>query len=656
MFSGICMFVHQMKNMQFKLKIPIVFVALLAWVVIVSSCANIGMPTGGPRDTIPPELVATSPEYGALNYKGKDVRLTFDEYIMPDKVSEELVISPPLAKRPVIKTKSKTLIVQFNETLRDSATYSLDFKNSVVDNNEKNPIPNLRFLFSTGPVLDTLRVAGKVVDAFNLEPQENILVLLHRNLTDTAIQKVLPDYIAKTNEEGMFLMDNVAPGTYQLFAVNDQNGDYLYNVGAEEIAFVDTLVVPSVEFHQEVDTTLTGVDSMLVKGHTHFLPEPFYMHYFMEDVFEQYLESVERESRYKCRFLFNESVSDTFGVEVVGLQAPQDWMLLECNPTMDTLVLWITDTTLAKNDSLYFELSYTRLDSAGERVVQCDTVLMKYSDPVREEKKKRKKEEEPEAPAPIPQFVWKSSIPSTMELNGRIRLTAPEPVASFDSTMMRLYLAEDTLKRPLPILFRKDTAAYRTYFISYDWEPEQEYIFEVDSAACVNIYGITSAALSKKFKVREKDYYGSLSFDFSGVECPMIVQLLKNSDKEEVLREKHFDKNGRVEFSLLAPGKYRVKVIYDRNNNGKWDGGSLKDKRQPEPVAYVNEVIKLRSNWSQEHRWDVYYNPAFVKNIVDKEELEKKRKAAAEKALREKREQEKSSPFRSGTKDGGSMR
>src|SRR5690554_2963903 len=225
MFVGICMFVRRFLRMKFHKKIPYLIVAGLAWIVIVSSCANQGMPTGGPRDTIPPVLTGTYPEYKSLNFSDDEVRLTFNEYIIPDQVSEMLVISPPMEKRPTILTKSRTLIVRFNETLRDSLTYSLDFRNSVVDNNERNPYENLRFVFSTGDRLDSLRVAGKVMNAFNMEPLENTLIMMHRNLHDSAVYSLRPDYIARSDEEGMFYFDNLAEGKYHIFSINDLNNN-----------------------------------------------------------------------------------------------------------------------------------------------------------------------------------------------------------------------------------------------------------------------------------------------------------------------------------------------------------------------------------------------------------------------------------------------
>ena len=640
--------------MKIKGKIPLFIVAVLGWVVTISSCANIGMPTGGPRDSIPPVLVETNPDFGELDYDGDDVRLTFNEYIQPDQISEILVISPPLTKRPIIKTKSKTLIVQFNEDLKDSTTYSLDFKNSVVDNNEKNPLENLRFTFSTGPELDTLRIAGQVVNAFNLEPIEKGLVVLQSNLHDSAVFKVTPDYIAKTDENGMFMMDNLPSGKYNVFAINDMNNDLLYNEGAEEIAFVDDLVIPRAEFHESRDTVISGLDSMLILGHTHFYPEPFFLHYFMEDIFEQYIETAERQERNKCLFLFNESVKDTFNVRLIDHDV-KDWNSMEYNERVDSIVLWIADTTLSKYDSLMMELSYIQLDSAGLPYVFRDTMLMEYSDPKTEPKRGRRRtqENDEEKPIPVEQFNWQTNISGKMELNGSIRLTAPEPIATFDSTRITLYLSEDTLKTPLNFTFSKNKKAYRTYTISYDWEPQTKYTLHIDSAACTNLYGITSREFSKGFETREEDYYGSLNFEFSNVPGSMIVQVLKNNDDEEVLRQQRFDSDGSVVFNFLPPEKYKVKVIFDDNGNGKWDTGSYQDKLQPERVSYINEVIKLRSNWSETHVWDLSPDPDFQKKIIDRELEEKKRKEALEKARKEQEQQQQNSMFRPGSMGGG---
>ena len=639
MFAIICMFAVHFYRMQIKGKIPLLFIATLAWIVIISSCANQGMPTGGPRDSIPPVLLKTTPEYKALNYKGNKVQFTFNEYIMSNEVSEKLVISPPLEKRPIIRKKGKSLVIQFNEELMDSTTYSLDFKNSIADNNEKNPYKNMRFSFSTGDVFDSLRVAGRLMNAFNLEAVENGLVLLHKNLHDSAVYSVRPNYIAKTDETGLFMIDNIAPGKYNILAINDANSDLLYNEGAEELAFYDSIVIPSAEFYEELDTVVKGVDSLLVLGHTHFHPAPIYLRQFTEDIFDQYLDSYSRDTRNKCIFLFNESVKDTFNLSLIGNETT-DWYKMEYNEKMDSLVVWIADTTVANNDTLLMELSYYQLDSVAKLYVKKDTLEMTFKDKVvKKSKKKRKsKKDKKEKPKPIQQFTWRTNAGSSIfELNRNIYLTAPEPISYFNNEQILLYHADDTLKTPLKYSFEKDTTAWRRYRISYKWKPETNYALEIDSAACTNIYGITSKQLTNKFKTREEDYYGSIIVNATNVYCQMLVQLLKNNDDENVIAEKNIKNDGSITFKFLAPGKYKVKVINDENGNGKWDTGSYQDKYQAEKVVYHNKVVKVRSNWIEELIWDLKPDRTFVKHIRDLE-LEEKRRKEAEKKEREERE------------------
>jgi hypothetical protein len=621
-------------------KLPYLIVAGFAWIVIISSCANQGMPTGGPKDTIPPVLVGTHPRYKALNYKGNEVRLTFDEFIIPDQVSEMLVVSPPLEKRPTILTKSKTLILRFNEDLRDSVTYSLDFKNSIVDNNERNPLENLRFSFSTFNQLDTLRVAGKVIKSFNLEPIENTLVLLHKNLHDSAVYAIQPDYVAKTDEDGMYLFDNIAEGKYHIFSFNDLNNDMRYNEGAEEIAFHDTLVVPSAHYHAETDTVATGADSLLIAGHIHFLPGPIYLRQFTEKIFEQYLKTSRRDSRFQLTVVFNEPVSDTFNIQLIDTIVP-DWYIQETNQKFDSLTLWIADTTLAAKENIRMEISYYQFDSINQIFLKKDTVEMQFAEKEEDTRRRRRpKDEEEEGPPPVPQFNWTTNLnPSGFDLNNDVVIVSPQPVKYIDPSAFKIYLTDDTLKKPLLFQFAQDTLAWRTYRLSYNWESETSYTLEIDSAACENIYGITSKILKSTFKTRPEDYYGAINLELTGVEGQAIVQLLENSDDEKIIQEKIVTENQTVVFDFLAPEKYRIKVVYDENENGRWDTGSYQDYIQPERVAYINEVIKVRSNWDNNLKWNLEPDPTFTKDIRDRELEEQLRKEAEERERQEREQQ-----------------
>lgn len=618
--------------MKFIGKIPFLIVSVLAWIVIVSSCANQGMPTGGPLDSLPPVIVNTQPAYRALNYKGREVRLTFNEYINSSRVLDALIISPPMEKKPTILTNSRTLIVRFGEDLTDDVTYSLDFQNGVVDNNENNPYEGLRFLFSTGSHYDSLRVEGHVFDGFNLDTPKDMLVMLHNNLSDSAVLTLRPNYIAKADSTGYFLMDNVASGHYNLFAISDQNNDLKYNEGTEGIAFFDSVIVPLAEYIEMVDTVVVNdSDSFLISGHTHFFPEPVFMRFFTETVFNQYIKTYTRSLKYKCDFVFNQPINDSFNVNLINNEF-ETWYLLEQNATMDSITLWITDTTLANRDTLLMEVSYFQLDTLKQPIIQKDTLKLNFTaqggnpQPTRERPRDENENEEVKEILPVVQFALTTNTGSVFELNSDIEINSPEPFHEFDTTMIKLYLTADTLKTNLEYAIMQDS--FRKYKISHKWEPETSYTLEIDSAAFTNIYGITSKKISNTFQTRDDNYYGQIVVNFSDVKSPIIAQLLRNDNNETVLRSKSISSDNTVTFDYLAPEKYILKIIYDDNNNGQWDSGSLKNKLQPERVAYHNEIVRVRSNWNNEIIWAVDENPEFIKNIIDAEvEAQKMREA-----------------------------
>jgi hypothetical protein len=603
--------------------IPNLVIAGVIYLLIHSSCANQGMPSGGPKDSIPPVLLHSTPRQGGTNFKGNEIRLTFDEYIAIDKVMDRLVISPPLQKRPLLRTKSKTLILQFNENLRDSVTYSVDFKSSVEDNNERNPYRNLRISFSTGGVFDSLRVAGMVKDAETLNPVENALVALYHNLNDSAVFKSIPDYISKTDENGIFYFDNLAAGKYHIFSINDANNNLKYDEGAEEIAFSDSVIAPGATFAEELDTLVRGADSLLITGHVHFTPEPFYLLRFTEKLFDQYLSASKREAKNKCLLFFEQSVADTLGINLLNSDK-KDWYIMEPSHDMDSITLWLSDTTVASLDTIKLELSFKQVDSTGNFYIKKDTVGLAFAEEEKDSPRRRRKNKE--EGNPIPQFSISDNIVSAgFDLNSSIFFTIPEPVKHFDLNQVRLYQVADSTNTPVKFSIGKDTSAWRSYKVDYKWEPNTEYRLEIDSAACENIFGITNSHFSKQFKTQKSDFYGSIIMDVSNVKGTVIIQLLNAAEKERLLQSKTIEADGKVVFDYLAPTKYVLKAIYDSNKNGKWDEGSFRRHTQPENVAYFQKVIKVRSNWEQKEPWDLAINPEFPKKIYDAEaEAQKK--------------------------------
>ena len=638
-------------------KIIFLAAALFIYLLIHSSCANPGMPTGGLKDTIPPSLVETSPLYKSVGFKGKEVRLTFSEYIVPEKITDLLVVSPPLQKRPVIRTKSKTLIVGFNEPLKDSVTYSLDFKDAIIDNNERNPLNDLRFMFSTGTQLDTFRIAGMVKNSFDLTPIENALVMMYKNLHDSAVYRVKPNYIARTNKNGIYYFDNLAPGRYHLFSIGDNNTNLLYDEGSEEIAFVDSVIIPSAEYHQELDTLAKGTDSLLITGHTHFRPDPFYLLQFRENIFEQYLRNAKRLSRQQLVVVFNESVADTLAINLLGKKR-DNWYVMEHNPEKDSLLLWLTDSLLIKQDTIKAELVYHQLDSLKNIYLARDTVNFTFTGakPDEESRGRRRPREEKKE---IPQFDLEVNLSSTtIDITDTLLFMARDPLKAFDPGKIRLYQLIDTLKKPQKFTLVKDTSSLRNYRLLYRWELGNKYRLEVDSAAVTDIYGLPNRKFKRDFSTQKDDYYGQIVLDLRDVESQVLIQLVENTDQEKVLRQFITGKNGVVKFDFLKPEKYRVKFIFDRNSNGKWDTGSYQDKYQPEKVAYLQEVIKVRSNWESNYpSLSLKENRTYPKVLYDKEVEEQKKKDMEKRRQEEEKRRNKAETgeYEGGNRMGGGI-
>ena len=606
----------------FRLKsiVPLLFGISLFYLIFYTSCANQGMPTGGEKDTIPPYIVKTVPTLRGTNFTGSDLRFTFDEYIIPDEIREKLVISPPMKKKPVIKMKGKTLIIEFAEDPKKETTYSLDFKDAVADNNEKNPIKDLRFSFSTGETFDSLRVAGYVKNALNQEPVEKVLVVLHRQLDYTFFIDSIPDYIAITNKEGFFLIDNVAAGNYRLYAVTDADNSLTYNQNAELIAFADSLIVPSAIFHPENDTIVEGNDTIVVSGHVDYSPGPQYLMMFEEEKFDQFLDSYKRNQANKCDFFFAESLSDSFRVNLLKPFATGEWNFIESNLKRDSITVWLTDTLISNRDTVLFELRYEVLDSLNQLVNMLDTIEMVYTAP-KAPKQRRKKDEVVE----VPTIILSNNINSSAhDLYQRINIEAPEPLLSFETNMVRLYSMIDTVQTEIPIVVVKDTNSIRKYFIEYDWDENSNYLLQIDSAAARNIYGFPSLPVKQKFRTQKEDYYGKIILTLSELTEPAIVQLLANDKDERVLQKIQILEDGKIEFPYLKPEKYKIRVIIDSNSNGIWDTGFLAGNIQPEKVIYFPKIIKVRSNFEYKENLAIEYDPTIIKELID-EELEKEK-------------------------------
>ena len=611
---------------------PILLLSYVAYLVFTTSCANPGVPVGGAKDTISPVVIKTLPEFNGRNYNGTTVSLTFNEFVISSELRDQLVVSPPLKKQPTIRSKSKTLIIDLGENLKENTTYSLDFKDAIVDNNEKNPLEDFRFSFSTGPDFDSLMIGGYVKNAENLEPIEDALVVLQARQELAAFKDSIPDYIGKTDEEGFFVIGNIAAGTYKLYAILDADNSLNFNQELEQIAFYDSLVIPQ-EMNlptSQAEAEMGDTVSLKIKRRN-ALEDPFFLMMFEENVFDQFLDSYKREQANLIRFYFSESLSDSFHVELLQPDDDRvDWGKLEFNTTRDSIMLWITDTLLCNTDTLKMNLSYLVADSLKNLVVKNDTLDFFYKKPEEPKKKRKKNEDEP---VKIPHITLKHNLKSKgFDIYRDIVLEAPEPLKSFDLSMVHLFQKVDTLEEAVNFEVVQDSLSLRKYYIKYPWEFESEYRFQIDSAAAKNYFDQPSSALNQKFEIQEENYYAKIILSVSNLKGKGIIQLLENSDKENVLQQISIKEDNEIEFPYLKPDKYKIRLILDNNGNGLWDTGNIEEGIQPEQVMYYSKILKLRSNFEVREAWVLPDNLPYQKELIDedkqKEDSKKQNKAS----------------------------
>ena len=589
------------------------------------SCASIGRPDGGPYDETPPRFIGSTPAAGALNNQRTKVSLLFDEFIKLEKATEKVVVSPPQVQQPEIKASGKRIQVNLLDSLKANTTYTIDFSDAIVDNNEGNPLGNFTFTFSTGTQIDTMEVSGTVLDASNLEPIKGILVGLHSNLNDSAFTKLPFDRVARTDSRGRFSIRGVAPGKYRIYGLMDADQTFTFNQKSEVIAFNDSLVIPRMEERIRMDTAWVDsltYDTIVERKYMHYLPDDLILRAFKEFNYSQYLIKSERLVPQKFTFYFA-GQADTLPT-LKGLNFDErDAFVIEKNPRNDTIHYWVKDSLLFKQDTLAISLTYLYTDTLNQLVSRTDTLNLvskqKYKKEEPEKKKKKKKKDEEDEPEPTKFLPVNVGAPSSMDVYGSISLTFDEPIARFDSAAIHLKEKVDTLWKDIPFEFEQDSLNLKRFNLYYDWEPGNEYEFSVDSTTFHGIYGLFTDKIKQGFKVRKLEEYASITFLVTGADSTAFVELLDAQDK--VVRRRRLTDGGYADFYFLNPGKYCARLVNDRNGNGIWDTGNFEKGEQPEEVYYYNMILEPKANWDLDKQsWDIHAIP------LDKQKLDELKK------------------------------
>ena len=597
------------------------------------SCANIGNPSGGPIDKTPPIFMRSNPTPNAVNVKDRKIEIFFDEIVTLKDPSTKIIVSPAQTEMPRMSALGRKVTVELVDSLLPNTTYTIDFSNSIQDNNEGNAIDNFAFAFSTGSVIDSMRVSGYVLDSRTLEPMQSVVVGLQSNLADSAFHKEKLQRVALTNDRGQFTIRNVSPGSYHIFALKDLDRDYKFGNPTEDIAFLDSIIVPSIGSREAADTAyndLNEIDTIMRATRPAYFPNDILLSMFNEDRKSQYLANNLRVDSTRISLTFA-AASDTLpSLSIVGRNdVPDQWYTLERSQTNDTLTYWIRPPHLVSADTLMVATTYLRTDTTSNLSWGTDTLKFTFQ---RQKAKKKKKNEEIDSLEQIRFMELHPLANGTQEVYAPLLLQTGTPIERYSREAFHLQrkLQNDTIFYPVEIksiALRDSTLNRRDLVLKVDWEPGAAYTLAVDSLAMTDIYGLQTKPLKVDFNVRKMEEYGNIVFNITAVRDSAIVELLDGTEKI-VLRAPV--KNHRAELLNLLPGKYYARLFIDRNGNGKYDTGNYDMHLQPEETVYYPGAINLKKNWDVEQTWDIYATPidkqkpeAIKKNKPERKKWEK---------------------------------
>ena len=574
--------------------ITVILLALFIGACLSShSCANTTTaPGGGPKDTLPPVLIKLTPPSGTTEFPtvGGKIALQYNEYTIV-KTATDILLSPPTRRRPLAKVKGKSIIVTLQDTLRADQTYTIDFGNALVDNNEGNPAPRLVYAFSTGDVLDSLYFTGTVINSSTLLPVKGSLVAAYIDQSDSACFNNRPDAVVKTDDWGYFVLRNLKDTVYQLFVYTDKDNDYKYNPDEDEIGFLDSLYHPT----RVVNDSVPELHAFDMKDTLHCPARESMVTLvtFKELQSVQYLQNSGRTTNRQGFLKFSAADVQINHLEFVGI--PDSSVILQYNTTRDSLDFWI-NTSYKLDDSLLIRLNYLKTDSTGQ-LAPVDESLSLAVKKTEEESHSKDKDQKKQVDTTFKLQI--SARDETVEQLGvRVESALPLIRVFRDS----LVLTETNPKGQQSVKafrFEQDTSDIRRYIITpaeallrgYDYE------LSIPQGTFFNLDNLPNEKASAKFKIPQSETLSQLEVHLTGVDDRYIVELTDEKGTK-VIRTYQTDKPGVLLFPYLQAGKYMIRITCDKNRNGYADTGNLLARKQPEVVRFYesspgNKVFEI---------------------------------------------------------------
>ncbi|MDK2771661.1 MAG: Ig-like domain-containing protein [Flavobacterium sp.] len=531
-----------MKNI-YVLVFTVFFIAILT----LGSCAKRGTINGGPKDTIAPKIVTTFPENYTTNFDGKEIKIVFNELIKIKDINKQLIISPPLKNKPIIipqGSASKFISVKILDTLQPNTTYSLNFGQSITDNNEGNPYSQYRYVFSTGSYIDSLAIMGKIKDAIEMKPDNFVSVQLYdaQTFSDSTVYKEPPLYVTNTLDSlKLFALENLKAGDYYIIALKDKNNNYKFDPKQDKIGFLkNKITIPN------------------------------------DTVFE--LELFKEKTKFKVVKPTQETENKFF----MGFEGnPKNAKILAKKGDENIPVIF-TKFAQEKKDSIQLFIPKIEADSL-EFIVEKDDFKKSFTSKL----KKNIKEKDT--------LIVNLTHKGNLHFRDTLRLKTTLPLKNIDKSKIS-FINKDSVAVDFSFNYKEFE---QEVLFNFKKDENQKYSLQLLPESIEDYLGNKNDTLNFSFSTRSLSDYGNLFVNLkSAKRFPLILEVL--TSKGEVVAQAISKGERKLDFEALEPNIYTLRIIYDDNGNGIWDTGNYLEKRQAEEIQYFPTTIDIRANWN----WD----------------------------------------------------
>ena len=651
--------------------------ALMFGALLLTKCASTMTPTGGPKDTIPPVIVFMDPDNFTTNIDTlhpPKIYVEFDEFVQIKDQQKELFTSPAMKKKPSVVRRGRGIVVTIKDTLRPNTTYAINFGSSIQDNNESNPLHAMRYVFSTGPEIDSMYMSGYTADAMKADSVSKSFIYFfiadsveRPNEWDSTMFKYKPDVISRAEKNGIFIAQNLKPVDYRIYAFEDTNGNMEYEPSVDRIGILDSVYNPL-----HMPGFCIWFDSL---RHYPSAEPQLYFRMFMDRRFtRQVLSSQERVNRHKAMLYFGSEYPEVTKLEFDSI--PSDKVIYDPqNKTRDTVALWFDIPAEELPDTIKGRITYFKHDSINNLVEAEDKLRLAWvyeeSKEERQEREKLEKErekaikngeswEEPAKPNP-----FKVNIPSSGEYNKdkHVSFEFDYPLTKFDTAAISFTMTSDEITEPQAAKFEiiRDTLNRRKFELRTEWQPKAKYELMLPAGMFENVARESNDTIKCNYTASDPEKYAIVRVKVRGTHTRARYILQLTNAQGKVLKERPNVTPGDYTFEYVTAGDIMLRVVEDMNANGKWDSGDMVLMRQPERTEiYKNEegveTITTKENWEFDIDVDMdkLFAPVTMESVVkmlnDRED-ERLKKLAEEQA--KKREEANKQNQNSGMGFGG---